>query len=128
METGGGRTMAEMDRLLAMATKHLSDGNARIERQKKIIERLAAHGPAALKEQTLAHELLRAMYVSLKHMTDDKIHIERLHRRKTQLSQLTIFSPRLTGLLFREEQVWKISNRSNRLRYFPGAPNATFAF
>jgi hypothetical protein len=39
----GGDKCLKSGPLLALAIKHLSDGNARIERQKKIIERLAAH-------------------------------------------------------------------------------------
>jgi hypothetical protein len=84
-----GDKCLKSDPLLALAIKHLSDGNARIERQKKIIERLAAHGPAALKAQTSGYELLSAMYVSLKHMSADKADIERLHRIKTWLSEIS---------------------------------------
>jgi hypothetical protein len=50
---------------------------------------LAAHGPAALKAQTSGHELPSAMYVSLKHMSEDKADIERLHRIKTWLSEIS---------------------------------------
>ena len=64
-----------MDPLLALARKHVVEGEQRIARQMEIIDRLDALGaPIAL-----AQELLDVMMVSFRHMVEDRDHIERVH-------------------------------------------------
>ena len=66
--------MRDIQALLTLAIKHVADGEMRVTRQRETIDRLDGLGhPIAL-----AGELLDTMLVSLRHMIEDRDHIQKL--------------------------------------------------
>ena len=75
--------MRDIQALLTLAIKHVADGEMRIARQREIIVRLDKLGhPIAL------GDLLDTMLVSLRHMIEDRDHIQKLRNLEIQLQYL----------------------------------------